>query len=66
MSRKVVSRAGKVIGKYKNCFKVEKDTDGSDEYNEFEEEFNESEILTNEQQLLILFNSDDKLTAKQK
>ena len=66
ISGKIVSRAGKSTGRYKNCFNVERDTDGSIGYLDFGKELTDWEIVPDEEELLVLFNSEDVMVAKQK
>ena len=66
LSGTIVSRAGKTTGRNKNCFNVLRDTDGSTGYIDFANAFSEWEIVADEQELLILFNSEDVLSAKEK
>ena len=60
----ILSRAGKVTGKYKNAFNVKKN-DNTVAWFDFGKDLTEIEVLPNEVELLVLFNSDDVILAKE-
>jgi hypothetical protein len=64
VSGKIVSRAGKSTGKFKNCFNVQKDNDNSVDWYNFDKDFNEWNIVPDDVEMLVLFNSDEVWSAK--
>ena len=65
LSGKLLSRAGKASGKYSNCFNMKKD-DGSIGCVDVRKDFSEFEILSDDVELVVLFNSDEVFQAKRK
>ena len=66
VSGKLLSRAGKATGLYKNCFNVKRDSDGVIQWYNFDKDFSECEIQGDEVEMLILFNSEEVESAKRK
>ena len=66
ISGRVLGRAGKAKGQYKDCFNIEKDTDGSLGWVDFGKDFSEWQIVADDVELLVLFNSDEVMVAKMK
>lgn len=61
ISGKVVSRAGKVNGKYKYCYNIMKD-DGSIDWYDIKNDFDEFKLLPDNEEVLVLqTSSDDKI-----
>ena len=65
ISGKLVSRAGKATGKYKNCFNLQRDSDGSVDWIDLSKVEQLKEI-PDEQEMLVLYNSSDVALAKEK
>ena len=61
---KIVSRTGKATGKYKNCYNLQRDIDGSIEWIDLKD-VNSLTVVPNEQEMLVMFNSDDVISAKE-
>ena len=66
MSGRIVSRAGKATGKHKNCFNIKKDCDGSIHWLDLDKHLTECEIVPDDLEMMILFNSDEVICAKNK
>lgn len=65
-SGRILSRAGKATGKYKNCYNIKWDSDGSEGWVDVGEDFSDLEVLDIDAEMMVLFNSDEVLTAKKK
>ena len=63
---KIVSRAGKATGMYKNSFNIQNDEDHSISSYDLVNDFSEIEIVSDDTELLVFFNSDDVMQAKEK
>ena len=61
---KIVTRAGKVGGKYENCFNFRKDTDNSVSCADFYKDFSEVRSIPDSEETLVAVNSDAVWTAK--
>ena len=59
-----MSRAGKATGKYKNCFNIERDDDGSVEWMNFDG-VECVEIIPESEDRIVMFNSDETSKAKE-
>ena len=66
MCGKLVSRAGKATGKFKNCFNMQKDSDGTVEWFDLKKDFLEFEIIDDDVELVVFFNSEEVICAKEK
>lgn len=66
LSGKIVSRAGKSTGKYRHCYNVEKDSDGNITWLDLDKDFDDWEVVDEDTELLVLFNSECVLYAKEK
>ena len=64
VSGKILSRAGKVSGKYKHRYNVQKDSDGSVSAIDFKYGFKDLEVLSDEAEMIVLFNSEAVRVAK--
>lgn len=64
LSGKIVSRAGKATGKYKHCYNMKKDCDGSIGWVDLQNDFDSWEVIDDDVEMLILFNSEDVISAK--
>lgn len=62
---KILSRAGKASGKYKNCFNVQKDSDGSIDWFDFDKDFTEVIKIHDEEEVLVTTYSDTVQYAKE-
>ena len=62
----IVSRAGKSTGKNKSCFNVKNDNDGNVNWVNFDEDFETWKVTSDEEEMLILLNSDAITEAKGK
>ena len=62
--KKIVSRAGKTTGKYKSCYNLQRDIDGSIEWIDLKE-VNSLTAVPNDQEMIVMFNSDDVINAKE-
>ena len=65
ISGKLVSRAGKATGKSRNCFNLQKDSDGDIQWMDFEKDFLEYDVVCNDVEMIVLYNSDKIMEAKQ-
>ena len=65
-SGKIISRAGKSTGKYKNCFNVKSDVDGELKWVNFDNDFSTWKVTEEDENMLILFSSDVITEAKEK
>ena len=61
---KVVSRAGKTTGRNKNCFNIKSDSDGSINWVNLEE-LDECVMVPDEDESVLMFNSDEVIAAKE-
>ena len=64
VSGRLISRAGKSTGKYGQCFNLQKDSDGSIDWVDMDKDFTEWKMIPNEEEVLVLFNSDKVKAAK--
>ena len=62
---KIVSRAGKSTGKYKNCFNIRKDSDNTECWFDLHKDFIDLQEVPDNVELMVLFNSDNVRSAKQ-
>lgn len=61
----VISRAGKAGGWYKDCYNFKWDSDGSISWTDLEKDFSNWKIVDDDAELLVLFNSEEVLRAKE-
>ena len=66
MSGKIVSRAGKATGMYKNCYNIRWDCDGSVTWMDLGAEQGNWKVVDDDTELLVLFASDEVWCAKEK
>ena len=66
ISGKVVSRAGKSTGKFNKCFNIRKDSDGSIDWYDVERHFEHLEVIPDEEELFIFYNTGEIHEAKEK
>ena len=66
VSGKIVSRAGKSTGKYKNCFNLESDSDGTTSCINLDQDLSSWKVVSDEEEMLVLFNSTEVVNAKEK
>ena len=66
LSGKLISRAGKSTGKFKNCFNIQKDSDGSIDWIDLDRQFDEWNVVPDEEEMLIFFNSSEVASVKEK
>ena len=64
ISGKIISRAGKSTGKYKNCFNVKQDNDGTIEWINIDD-LNEVRFVPENEETVVMFNSNDISEAKE-
>ena len=64
LSGRVVSRAGKATGKYKDCYNFKWDADGSISWADMEKDFSEWEVVSDDTEMLIFFTSEEVMCAK--
>ena len=65
ISGKIISRAGKSGGKYKNCFNIKNDSDGNiDWYNL--DNLSELKTVPDDVEMFIMFSSEEVIAAKNK
>ena len=62
---RIVSRAGKSTGKYKNCFNVKKDSDGSIDWINLDQLDGLKNVPDNVE-MLVMYNSEEVCVAKEK
>ena len=62
---KIVSRAGKVTGRNKHCFNIKKDSDNNVSCFDLQKDFIELQEVPDDVELVILFNSDSVMSAKE-
>ena len=65
MSGKIRSRAGKATGKYKNCYNIQRDSDGGTGWMDLEKDFLEYKIVPENTEALLLFSNDLVMRAKE-
>ena len=65
ISGKILSRAVKATGAYRNCYNIEKDTDGSKDWYNFEK-LRDLVAVPDHEEMLILYNNDAVVMAKEK
>ena len=63
ISGKVLSRAGKASGKYKNCYNIRYDSDGNIGWIDLKD-INSLSTITDSKEMLMMFNTDEVLKAK--
>ena len=63
---KIVSRAGKATGKYRNCFNVQKDSDKSVIWVDFDSDISNVKQIPDAEEVLISYNSDAVMDAKRR
>ena len=66
LSGTVVSRAGKATGKWKNCYNIQRDADGSVGWMDLDKDFTDWEIVDDNVEMLVFFNTDEVMIAKRK
>ena len=66
VSGRVVSRAGKATGKYKDCYNFRWDSDGSISWADLSRDFSTWKIVGEGTEMMILFNSEEVMCAKEK
>lgn len=66
VSGRVVSRAGKATGKHKDCYNFRWDSDGSVSWADLNSDFSTWEIISEGTEMMILFNSEEVMCAKEK
>ena len=66
VSGKIISRAGKSTGKYKNCFNLQKDSDGSVDWVDMDNYFYEWKVVSDNEEMVVFFNSNEVMAAKDK
>lgn len=62
---KILGRAGKVTGKYKNCFNFENETDGSKGWMDIEKDINNWKEIMEDEEILITYDNDLVTQAKE-
>ena len=62
---KIMSRAGKVSGKHKPCFNIKKDADNTVTWYNLQKNFSDSQEISDKVEMLIMYNSDIVMTAKE-
>ena len=63
---KIVSRAGKATGKLKNCYNILKDSDHNVQWYDVVKDFDELNVVPDEAEMLVLFNSESVMSAKER
>ena len=66
ISGKILSRAGKATGKYKHWYNLQKNANGSIMPVDLQNDFSEWEVLSEETEMLVLFNTEAVSAAKDK
>ena len=66
ISGKLLSRAGKVSGKYKNCYNLRSDKDGEVQPIDVEKDLEHLKIIPDDVELLVMYNSAQIQAAKEK
>ena len=66
VSGRVMSRAGKVGGRYSDCYNFRWDSDGSISWADLKKDFSTWKIVDDDTELLVLFNTEEVLRAKEK
>ena len=66
VSGKIIGRAGKATGQFKNCFNLKWDSDGGVNWVDLDKDFTSWKIVNNEEEMLVLFNSSEVEAAKQR
>lgn len=62
----IVSRAGKAGGKFKDCYNIKWDADGGTSWADLGKHFKSWELVEDNVELLVFFNSDEVFSAKEK
>lgn len=65
VSGRVVSRAGKATGKFKDCYNFRWDSDGSVSWADLNSDFSTWRIVSEDTEMMILFNSEEVMCAKE-
>lgn len=65
-SGRILSRAGKATGKYKDCCNIKWDSDSSEGWADVRSNFSDLQVLDETVEMMVLFNSEDVLCAKKK
>ena len=65
-SGRILSRAGKSTGKYKHCYNIKWDLDGSESWADIQEDFSDLQVMEDNVEMMVLFNSEEVLCAKKK
>lgn len=66
VSGRVMSRAGKASGRYSDCYNFRWDSDGSISWADLKKDFSTWKIVDDDTELLVLFNTEEVLRAKEK
>lgn len=66
ISGKIVSRAGKATGKFKNRYNIKKDSDGNVGWVDLDRDFSSWETVDDDIEMLVFFNTDEVMQAKKK
>ena len=65
VSGRIVSRAGKATGKYPNCYNMKHDSDGNISWVNLDCDFLSWETVDDNTEMLVLFNTDEVMSAKE-
>ena len=65
-SGRILSRAGKATGKYKNCYNVKWDSDGTEGWIDVSKDLSDLQVLNEDVEMVVLFHSDETMDAKRK
>ena len=63
ISAKIISRAGKATGRYKHCYNVKQDSDGSVQWVDLSR-VNDLKLIDEHEESEVLFNNDEIMEAK--
>ncbi|KAK4319794.1 hypothetical protein Pmani_009312 [Petrolisthes manimaculis] len=66
VSGRVMSRAGKASGRYSDCYNFRWDSDGGVSWVDLKKDFSTWKIVDDDTELLVLFNTEEVLRAKEK
>ena len=61
---RIVSRAGKTTGRNKNCYNIQRDSDNSVQWYDIKKDFEDFDVVPDEAEMLVLFNTQDVMAAK--
>ncbi|KAK3875456.1 hypothetical protein Pcinc_019668 [Petrolisthes cinctipes] len=64
VSGRIVTRVGKATGKYKHCYNLKRDSDGSIGWVDLENDFSTWKVVDDNPEMLVLINLEDVLCAK--